>query len=428
MLEQVCKYIGNYKYALAFRLLWSHSQVARNEMINLVVQSARREIVLLTRPDRDTSIEQLRGVPNMETLTEFSWKQAVLECSTKMPLVSTILEAIFPSAKQIMRKSLCGRRENRRPITLAAAQDKRTAKMGMILSMLLYQKAPKIYHFAQSVIAVEMWRQGCSGKVFKLMNTFGICQGVDAARAMADRIASDFDKSIIALKEGIQGHFGQVPSQTTRRRRLQFNKCNNSYSLGWDNVQIDSHRKHQGLDKSSKFHMWAMCFAVIHRTPTMHFTDSDVNPASHLPPVLFLPTHKDWEMLKYREVVLVQRILTAQIPALQELKGQVLSHIPHAHSDDMAKKSHVINLGTVEANPASTAGVIDIMNHLNAYVPCSSDGSHIHQLPVNGDQLSVERMTHAKRARALAGSQFDQFAGFVESPQEFHKEGILLQV
>ncbi len=94
----------------------------------------------------------------------------------------------------------------------------------------------------------------------------------------------------------------------------------------------------------------------------------------------------------------------------------------------MAKKSHVINLGTVEANPASTAGVIDIMNHLNAYVPCSSDGSHIHQLPVNGDQLSVERMTHAKRARALAGSQFDQFAGFVESPQEFHKEGILLQV
>ena len=80
----------------------------------------------------------------------------------------------------------------------------------------------------------------------------------------------------------------------------------------------------------------------------------------------------------------------------------------------------------VEANPASTAGVIRIMEHLHAYVP-ESDGSVVPIL-CSGDGLSVERMLHAKRARANGETKKQQLQGLVETPQEFHKEILLLQV
>ena len=66
------------------------------------------------------------------------------------------------------------------------------------------------------------------------------------------------------------------------------------------------------------------------------------------------------------------------------------------------------------------------MEHLHAYVP-EVDGE---LLPIlcSGDGLSVERMSHAKRARTNADTKKDRLHGLVECPQEFHKEVILLQV
>ena len=80
----------------------------------------------------------------------------------------------------------------------------------------------------------------------------------------------------------------------------------------------------------------------------------------------------------------------------------------------------------MEANPASTEGVIQIMAHLHKYVP--TRGDRLHTIPCNGDQLSVERMGHAKKSRLPGATPSDMFAGLVETPQEFHKEGIMMQV
>lgn len=125
--------------------------------------------------------------------------------------------------------------------------------------------------------------------------------------------------------------------------------------------------------------------------------------------------------------VIVQRILTEHLPCMKDLARKVCKHIQHDRSAQMATKSHVINLGVVEANPASTALVLDIMDHLKQYVPVKEDGQ-VHTVPCNGDQLTVERMTHAKRARVVGPDPSSRLEGLCETPQEFHKEGILLQV
>ena len=86
-----------------------------------------------------------------------------------------------------------------------------------------------------------------------------------------------------------------------------------------------------------------------------------------------------------------------------------------------------VNLGIVEADPSSTQGTITIMQHLHQYIPKLEDGSCV-EIICNGDGLSIERMVHAKRARAASGTAEGCLANLIESPQEFHKEIILLQV
>ena len=85
-----------------------------------------------------------------------------------------------------------------------------------------------------------------------------------------------------------------------------------------------------------------------------------------------------------------------------------------------------VNLGVVDANPSSTDGTITIMEHLCQYVPQLEGGPL--SILCNGDGLSIERMVHAKRGRCNAGKKAPGLCALVESPQEFHKEIILLQV
>ena len=67
-----------------------------------------------------------------------------------------------------------------------------------------------------------------------------------------------------------------------------------------------------------------------------------------------------------------------------------------------------------------------IMEHLTQYVPAVGD--QVQPILCSGDGLSVERMVSAHKARANGDTHEDRLDGLVESPQEFHKEILLLQV
>ena len=82
---------------------------------------------------------------------------------------------------------------------------------------------------------------------------------------------------------------------------------------------------------------------------------------------------------------------------------------------------------TADANPSSTAGVIDILCRLNDYIPNVSDDDVI-TIPTHGDCGAVERMLDAKRARAADLTAFLRLEGFEPVPQEFHHRGLMIQV
>ena len=76
--------------------------------------------------------------------------------------------------------------------------------MGLLVAIPLYSTSPKVYKFMQSTIAVEMWREGASGKLYRFFNFLGMCQGADAARAHVDVICAGHDNAIKLWKRRIE--------------------------------------------------------------------------------------------------------------------------------------------------------------------------------------------------------------------------------
>lgn len=133
----------------------------------------------------------------------------------------------------------------------------------------------------------------------------------------------------------------------------------------------------------------SLAYAIEHRTESLQLDDTMTTPPLQIPPTAFLPSKNDWQQVKGRLEIIVQRLLVEHVPALADLKGSVTRHIGHAHTKELSTKSKVVSLGTIDANPASTPGVIEVMEKLHDYIP-EVEGK-LHKIVVNGDQLSVER-------------------------------------
>ncbi|KAL7395577.1 hypothetical protein ABVT39_019611 [Epinephelus coioides] len=86
---------------------------------------------------------------------------------------------------------------------------------------------------------------------------------------------------------------------------------------------------------------------------------------------------------------------------------------------------HPVNLGVLSCNPSSNSGVIEIMTFLHQFVLVRDNKL----LPILccGDGLSVERMTNCHCARNTGETPSDRVEGLIPTPQEFHREMILLQ-
>jgi len=102
-------------------------------------------------------------------------------------------------------------------------------------------------------------------------------------------------------------------------------------------------------------------------------------------------------------------------------------HVSLCHAFVLFLQCCQVNIGIIDANPSSTAGVISIMAHLHRHVPHLDNDSLI-VIPTHGDCVAVERMVDAQRARAADLSSGERLLGLEPIPQEFHHRALMLQV
>ena len=86
-----------------------------------------------------------------------------------------------------------------------------------------------------------------------------------------------------------------------------------------------------------------------------------------------------------------------------------------------------MNIGIIDENPSTSAGVMAIMTRLMQYVPRKPDGSYA-EVPTHGDCGAVERMVDSLKARIGDHTQGERLECLVPVPQEFHHRGLMLQV
>ena len=85
--------------------------------------------------------------------------------------------------------------------------DKRTS---MAMSIALFTGINSKHSFLQSVIGVEMWREGCPSKMFKVMNGLGVSQSSLSSRQRIVRLKDDHDKEVKLWKEQVEVSIGAV--------------------------------------------------------------------------------------------------------------------------------------------------------------------------------------------------------------------------
>ncbi|CAC5384007.1 unnamed protein product [Mytilus coruscus] len=202
---------------------------------------------------------------------------------------------------------------------------------------------------------------------------------------------------------------------------------NTSFEIVMDNLNCRQKTRYKTLETSNKTHNLVHSIAVQHRITDN--TKDALHPQADILSIhneAFIPNHEDYEALHSNFRTLIKRALVEFVPALKDSQDLVEFHIQHPYSELSAKKSNVIPLGILEKDENITEQMIQVVEHLQQYVPGTKDGKMIPIL-LGGDALSVERGEAASRARLDAITAEDRLDGFIWKSEDWHGHVISLQ-
>ncbi|XP_038045915.1 uncharacterized protein LOC119720342 isoform X2 [Patiria miniata] len=173
-----------------------------------------------------------------------------------------------------------------------------------------------------------------------------------------------------------------------------------------------------------EYQLQASTFAARNRVGFDQSSDYTMKRAEEIPLSCFLPTSDDWEGLKQRMCLILERILKDHLPFLKGVECSVPEQ--NQHSDALSERSEIASLGVIDENPYSTSGSVRMLESLHQFVPSYGDET-LYPIVCFGDLLSVVKMFDAKCAKASGASAAERLEGLVQCPQDFHRRGVLLQ-
>jgi len=142
-------------------------------------------------------------------------------------------------------------------------------------------------------------------------------------------------------------------SSITDPATIQHDVCNANYfddlssgfKVPFDNFDIYQRVREMTEDNQNIDIHW-----VNHNSVTNRVSGNDLSDAAPICDILevnnakLLPNMPDHMMQRENYIVLVERVLTEELPYLGFCKDAVVRHIPHRHSREMSKKSEKVSL------------------------------------------------------------------------------------
>ncbi|XP_052103401.1 uncharacterized protein LOC127736867 [Mytilus californianus] len=198
------------------------------------------------------------------------------------------------------------------------------------------------------------------------------------------------------------------------------------FQIVMDNLNLHQKTRHKTLDTSNKVHNLVHSIGIQHRVTTDLESLLPQADILSIPNEAFVPNQTDHDDLYADFQILIQRALVTYIPELKDFRDLVTFHIEHQYSKASEKKSDIVPLGILEKDENITEQMIEVVQHLQQYVPKTNDGKFIPIL-LGGDALSVERGEAASRARMDAITEEDRLEGFTWKSEDWHGHVISLQ-
>ncbi|OWF48543.1 Chromatin modification-related protein png2 [Mizuhopecten yessoensis] len=199
------------------------------------------------------------------------------------------------------------------------------------------------------------------------------------------------------------------------------------FTTCWDNVGKRVITRNPSVEKGNTYINMALGYMAINRVPVTHLEAfNGTTPAVELPLDIFVLNEENFCERDFRISTILGRILNRHLPWFRDHFGDcAIPHIMHMHSNEMRKKSVLVNLGVFDENPSSTNGAIGIYRKIQQYIPSVDEKPY--PTIVFGDGLSCERGNGAHNACSGELDPWRRLEGLQPSPQEFHKEMLLLQ-
>ncbi|WAR25131.1 hypothetical protein MAR_010835 [Mya arenaria] len=459
------RYFATYKYDKGFRHYMSKSKVALKSLRKVLRRKIRMDVKQMLK---DVALPVKQSV-SVSGFKDMNFAQMLTAFESHAPfLYDAIVSSLTTREKELKR--------GKGNVSLVPV-------IGTIMSMIAYQNKPKLASLLMKMNAVQMWRSGCKRSLFNIFNHMGICVGEWSMFATLDKLRASFDAELLSWKNDLKRHVFRTPdsppanspavsqSDETEDDPSSFSTSSFSqlesepeessewedamddyddddvqssereseeptilygddtvpkgYTLCWDNVGKQVKARHQTRNHGNKYKCWALAYAVKNRIQTTQFDNKKVEPAESIDIEKYLLNDKERHAVRERLVNMVQRILVGHLAAFRSVAHYPCTSFQHHFTRESSQKSEMFNIGVIDANPSSTAGVIEILDTLHNYVPQHED--QVHTLITWGDALSCERHLDAQNARANATTAVGKLQGLEPGAQEFHKRMLLMQ-
>ena len=202
------------------------------------------------------------------------------------------------------------------------------------------------------------------------------------------------------LLDLIGGHFMDKPIDLVKNNHTLRGTADN-----WDlKVRVATRKSHQNKD----YHLLASNL-IANRICFDHLPNDKpiFDDIRKLPKQSFYMNFNEWKMYKKTTKILIGRIIVEFFPKFKFLKKLLPNHIEHKYSQQMNKKSTIINMPIIDANEASYADCVKVLETYEKWIAeIYNKAGKLDKVPKAGDEILINNQ--AETGQRYAHTLFTQ--------------------
>ncbi|XP_011679955.2 uncharacterized protein LOC105445739 [Strongylocentrotus purpuratus] len=278
----------------------------------------------------------------------------------------------------------------------------------------------------QVMNALSVRRGGCGFKTISRLKARGFSVSYKTILRKQVEFGKDYNAKVLEWKETIEKDVQKendlLKDPDGKSALLKHNaERHRGFMLNGDNVDFRISPRQMTIAQGTTDLHYFQFLAVKNRVADFSLSsDGPKRDVEKEPLSTFLPSVEDNADLREDWLHLIAQVIGKNIPPLCWMSSVLPEHIPHPFMKEMKKKSEVVNLGVLTSNENTHEGMVEILDHMNKYVPVETDGTTPVKIISGGDLLTCERETNTILDRQDSPSPMARWDGLVPVIDDFH--------